>query len=341
MVYVVNPQDPTQPTENQFANYAADELRALKGYLQALIAAGQSFTMLGGSGRNRLRNGGMRLAQRGSPITIVNVTPAYSLDGWQILSSNDNAVVSQVTAASASLTGASDVMSIVPGASCLELSVYQRIPAGRIVDFLQGVPVTFSGLYFNSNNPTAPLIPTIRGKVPTAVDNFSSLGPVIFSATPTMVGLPGTWQSFSATIVLPQNLTTGLQLTFDLTASAPPVASTGFMLANLQLELGALQTPFELQKVSELNAENFVFLQQIGFGLAGYGVTNSILELIVNFPVAMRATPTITKSSSGATNATPLGSFVQLTPTYVVDGYTVVSTGESSYSYIGLCSSEL
>lgn len=340
MAYVPNPQDPTQPTENQYANYAADELRALKGYIQALIAGNTSFTMLGGSGRNRLRNGSMRMAQRGvGPITIVNATPAYGLDGWQVLSTGDNSTITQVLATSVNLTGASEVMEIIPGNAATEVSIYQRIAAGRIPDFLQGVPVTFSGLYFNANNPTAPLTPTIRGKVPLAVDNFSGLSGVIFNVAPTLVGLPGTWQSFSATIVLPQNLTTGLQITFDLTASASPVASAGFYLANLQLELGSLQTPFELQTVAQLNAENQVFYQELCWAESCYGVTGSLVQSAVNFPVLMRAAPSLTRTSVVVTNAT-MSAVPTPTVGYVVDGLSVTTTGEANGSYIGLLSAE-
>lgn len=76
MAYIVNPADPTTPTNSQGATQGAEEFRALKGYIQSLAGLGGGVDLYR---RNLLINGGMDVWQRGTSfVSIANA--AYSAD---------------------------------------------------------------------------------------------------------------------------------------------------------------------------------------------------------------------------------------------------------------------
>lgn len=82
MTYVATPTDSTKPFDSDDASGGAAELRALKGYLQTLIAAGTPITGYSFQGfRNKLINGNFDLWQRGTSLGSA-VNNAFLADRW-------------------------------------------------------------------------------------------------------------------------------------------------------------------------------------------------------------------------------------------------------------------
>lgn len=79
MAYVPNPSDPTQPVDSVFASTAAAEFRALKGYIQGIVAGSGQLSGY----RNIIRNGDFSVNQRA--VGAVATNGAFIADGWALL----------------------------------------------------------------------------------------------------------------------------------------------------------------------------------------------------------------------------------------------------------------
>ena len=88
MTYVAVPTDSTRPLDSDDASGGAAELRALKAYIQTLVSG--SIPLTGYSwqgGRNRIRNGAVRLDQHQVGAGVVGSTgqQLYGPDGYKIV----------------------------------------------------------------------------------------------------------------------------------------------------------------------------------------------------------------------------------------------------------------
>lgn len=277
------------------------------------------------SNRNRIINGAMVIDQRNAGASVAFTSAAYKLDRW--VGAIGTAAGTTIQRSTTSPTGFSNsgLITVGTGASPVAGAVnriYQVIEGYNIADFSWGtasastvtlsfwvrssVTGTFSGaLYGASTIQSYPFTYTIS-----AANTFEQK--TIIIAGPTT----GTWDSTNGTGVY-VNFDLGSGSSFKTTAGSwttgTYIGVTGstnlcetsgatFYLTGVQLEIGDTSTPFEHRSYADqLQAcqryfQRYEPLQLKGTMTTGtqFGRNGAIL------PVEMRATPTITLTSIGA-----------------------------------------
>jgi hypothetical protein len=244
MAYTPDPQNPAQPTPAQVAGNMAYELQAIKAYLQSLVTGGNNFYYIGSS-RNRFKNGGMRVAQRGTGITITAGNSGYTLDQWIVASTGGSTAVSQVTNTQLSLTD--KLIQLAPAGAVTAMLLQNKMEAADCVDLTATTPVTISGFYQASNLSAAPL--TITLYTPSVADNWSSTLTQVGTGSVTLIGqVAGVLQYFSTTITLGADCSNGVMA--QISWPSTPGGYT-FQFTHLQLEKGSYYTPFEFLPIEE------------------------------------------------------------------------------------------
>lgn len=297
MAYVPDPTDPTRPTLNDLAGDMAFEFQALKGYIQSLIVGGSNFTSFGGF-RNRLNNGDFRIAQRGL-VNVATGTTVYTLDQWVVNATGTNIAASRQTAAgTAGLTNGTRLINLAGNANTV-MNLYNRMEAQNCADLVSGSVVTVSGLYFTSVLPST--LPNIILVTPNAVDNWG-VGNTIVGASTSMSIVPqiaATFQFFSQSFVLAGDATNGLALQFNWPGG---IASTTVAFANVQLEKGALASPFEIRPMQSQFAGCQRYYQIGSFQISAYEAAAAQFGVSQPLRVTMRVTPTLASAFSTTTN---------------------------------------
>ena len=194
----------------------------------------QMSTATGGSFRNRIINGDMRIDQRngGASQSITAASPAYSVDRF-IVRPVGGTVTGQRVAGSGSNQF---VYQITGGASVTQLQFEQRIESTNSYD-LAGKDVTISADLSNSLLTTASWLLYYAN----VADNFSANTLISF----------GNWtvsssmSRYSATVSVPAGATTGLYLMFVVGSQT----SGTFKIGNVQLEAGSTATEFERRPI--------------------------------------------------------------------------------------------
>lgn len=264
-------------------------------------------------GINRIINGSMSICQRnGNTAVTVPTSAAYTVDRW---------IVAPVGASvSAQMTGG-------PGAYALQLSgaagvtacqVLQRIEAMNIAD-LAGKTVTLSATISSST------LTSIKAQhtIPSAQDNYATaattdLAAVAITSVPTRY----TW-----TFTLPVDATNGAAIQF----SAGAFTSGTWTITDVQLEDGSVATALERESYGLTLAKcQRYFWQPVTAGALTqnaqqYGsVANANLYKSIQFPVAMRVTPTVVAAWSNGTNST--GSTISATSTAAAQAQLISSS---------------
>lgn len=284
-----------------FAQNLADSVQNLPGG----VSAG-AFTM-----RNKIINGAMQIAQRGSGVAVTGTTSYYSLDRFF-------AVVNGGT------TGAGSKMyqsTTVPsnfqyslkfgresgGTSTNNPTIGQVIESVNCYD-LQGQTVTFSfyakaGANYSASSNTF----TVNLVTGTGTDQGSAN---IFGSWTGQVNnvnnftLTTSWQRFSFTASIGSSVTE-----VGFLAYYTPVGTAGaddyFYITGVQLERGSVATPFEYRNYQQEFAmcqryyQTGVSVLYGGFYSPGAGTVRSG---IFNYPVYMRATPSVSLTLTGSGN---------------------------------------
>lgn len=331
--YVPNPQDPTQPTTAQLAGNMAYELQALKGYIQSLVSSGTNFAYIGGF-RNRLKNGSFRIAQRGTTVNLTAGAVGYTLDQWLISTVNSTATVNQ---GAGGVTANTKFIQIVPAAGNTILQLTNKIESADCLDLVAGTPITVSGFYLVTSLTAG--LPAIWLDTPTAVDNWTAYTTV--GATQSMVISPqitNTWQFFSNTFILSADATGGLAVIFDYAVGIP---GQTVQFANIQLEKGSQYTQFEWRPLEVELAQCQRYYQTAPWSFGSYaGAAQSTMVATVTLPVAMRATPTVTKIGSNNSNSGFPNAPV-LSPVFLGDTLVATAVGNFSGSYTAQLTAEL
>jgi hypothetical protein len=190
--------------------------------------------------RNRIINGNMAVAQRGTTFT----SPVdYTLDRWGI----GNTGAAPASAAQvAGPSGFQYALQVTGSASNTITAIYQKIESRNTAD-LVGKSVTISAVIFCSTAQTV----AWNLLYPSAVDNFATTTSIQtggWSATTSA-------QTFTATITgLPAGVANGLQLNI-YPANAGAFTSGTITLTGVQLEVGTKATPYEMQIYSDQLAQ--------------------------------------------------------------------------------------
>ncbi len=236
--------------------------------------------------RNRIINGDMRVAQRGT--TVAATSGGYTLDGWR--------------APGAGGTTTSQIQDSPSGYGyCLQAThtsgfdwYDHRIESLNMLS-LVGQPVVLTAwVKLVSGVATG----SIAFATPTVVNNFGSLnsnvGSTGFTATTS-------WQKITVTGTIPASGVNGLNIGINLDSGSSVVRFT-----DVQLEPGTVATPFEFRPYSvELalcQRYYFRITPTVGSGLFGLAaaLSTTFAGVIIPFPVPLLAVPSALEQSGTA-----------------------------------------
>lgn len=242
--------------------------------------------------RNRIINGSMQIAQRGSTISVPANFSAnfYTADRWLVSVPNV-----AITANTTQAFGTAQAIQILNGASLQNIFVYQRIEADNCYD-MAGKTVTFSAEL--SASAASYTISVYRAVSKDTWGTWGSTTSVLVSTqTVTVSG-----NLCSAQFAIPASGNLGLQVVISFVGL--PASATAYV-GRTQFEIGSVATPFEQRPYGmELALCQRYYWQQTnvifttGFYRAG---TTSLENNKKTLPVPMRITPNCTAASPTGT----------------------------------------
>jgi len=252
--------------------------------------------------RNRIINGDMRIAQRGTSLSTPS-SGAYNLDRWVAFwTGAAPATIAQVSG----ISGFQNALQITGAASNTLVSLQQRIESANVSD-LVGQTVTISAALQASSAQTV----AWSLAYPSAQDNFSSTTNIA----------SGTWSvgtsagSFSATVAnLPSGAANGLMLVIQ-PANGGAFTSGTLTITGVQLENGSIATPFEHRPIGVSLAlcqryyiySNYGGAQTYSTAIDGYATGSGGIDIgSIFYPVAMRVSPTVAFPAAAYTNASSI-----------------------------------
>jgi hypothetical protein len=256
--------------------------------------------------RNRLINGNMYVAQRGTSATVTAGTtvPTAStgypcVDRWFVYSTGANVTAAQVAGASNN----KNLLQVTGAASVTAVGIGQRIEQLNSYD-LAGQTCTLSVNMANSVLTTV----TWTASYATTADTFGTIG----TPTKTQIAtgtftVTSTLTQYTVNIAIPAAATTGIEILFTVGAQTSGTWSVG----NAQLEVGSVATPFERRQYGQELALCQRYFQISSQGYPTGNTTGSYSGVAggpnymsgFNFPTVMRTGPTITFYYNGAINS--------------------------------------
>lgn len=248
--------------------------------------------------RNRIINGGFDVWQRGTSGTVAAGGFGYAADRFYIYTLGGSTAYSLASglAIGSSLVNTNAIL-MSGSAGNTALNFGQRIEAVNIRDRALS-QVTFSGWLYSSVTVT----PTLYGFTPNSVDNHSSVTSVgTLPALPTVQA--NTWTYFSVAFTLPAAAANGLDIGIQWGATG---AVVNRYVANLQLEAGTTATPFERVEYGEMLRR----CQRYYAAVNGIAV-NANLFVALQWPVAMRSSPTATSTVSSVSVQSNTAGYLQ------------------------------
>jgi len=272
--------------------------------------------------KNRIINGDMRVAQRG---TSGAASTGYTLDRWLIAYTGtaptwaqaSGTMVNGQTANLLQITGASGNTWVLTA---------QRIEAANSKD-LAGQTVTVSYEIYQTTGSAMSLTTSLY--YANSTDNFSG-GTTLISNSAVQSIPSGAITKVTATFSIPSAATTGIELR---PISQLPALGAGqvIQIGNVQLEKGSTATSFDYRPYGTELALCQRYYEVIGgINLYGYNTTgNAVLNLLA-FKATKRATPTM--ATITLPNYSNSNSFAtQFPSTDLVASYVIVtSTGACS-----------
>ena len=277
------------------------------------------------SSRNKILNGAMQIAQRGTNFAggTTNADDAYTLDRWYVLSEGSDSIdVDQIADSpddggkcirlDVETTGEKfGIAQIVEAVNCTDLigntvtlSFAAKVSNARI-DTVKAAVVAWSG---TADTVTSDIISAWNadGTTPTLIANAT------FENTPADLGVTTSWATYEITANVDTASTANLIVFIWSDDATNPLAGDFLYLTNVQLELGDTATPFEHRSYGQELAlcQRYYMRWQpkvnsgatsfpaVGFG---YASATGTAGYNVSLPSSMRATPTV--SFSGTINA--------------------------------------
>lgn len=250
--------------------------------------------------KNRIINGAMMIDQRnaGASKTVPVTTQTYTLDRWQVYSIGNSCTIQKVASG---VTGVPYVAQITGNTSISAINFYQAIESVNIAD-LAGTTVTLSVKLANSLLTTV----TWTAYYANTADNFSATTQIASGS----FTVNSTLSDYSIQIALPANAANGVQIVLGVGAQT----SGTWKIGNVQLEKGSTATSFDYRPYGTELAlcqryyQNSYVNQAVGTASATNPVTwtsvatFSYQNLTVNFPVTMRASPTVLTYGAAGTS---------------------------------------
>lgn len=263
--------------------------------------------------RNRLINGGMRIAQRATSATVTAGTavPTAStgypcVDRWYVYSTGANVTAAQVAGTRAT----QNRLQITGAASVTAVGIGQRIEQNNSYD-LAGGNATLAVDLSNSLLTTV----TWTAYYANTADTFGTVGtPTRTQIATGTFTVSSTLTRYTASFAVPAAATTGVEIVFTVGAQT----SGTWVVGNVQLEAGLVASSFEQRSYG-----HELMLCQRYYGLyssaTSSGTNASGYYGNSPFKVSMRAVPVLTVSSNiGGT----LDSFNNTTVDYTLTKHT-------------------
>jgi hypothetical protein len=270
----------------------------------------EQFNLIGAGRRNLLINGDFQVWQRGTTFSSLTASD-YTADRWISYASSTSNTTTTRQSFSA---GQTDVegnpkyflrLDNTPDADTTWMELFQRV---EDVTYFSAVYVTLSfWIKSNRNSVSDNNFFSFR-------QNFGSGGSSTVSTASSTFEISTGWEKKTLTVHLPsisgKTVGTGSYLEVHLAQSSSVTADTYYDIANVQLEVGKVATPFEHRSYGEELALCKRYYQEWGRDntYAGrlHGIVNSSGTGIFHwdFPVTMRVTPTWTVYGSGTAGGT-------------------------------------
>ncbi len=297
------------------------------------------------SNRNKIINGTMQIAQRGTNFAggTTNADDAYTLDRWYVLSEGSDSVdVDQIADSpdtggkcirlDVETTGEKfGIAQIVEASNCtgligntVTLSFAAKVSNARI-DTIKAAVVAWSG---TADTVTSDIISAWNadGTTPTLIANAT------FENTSADLGVTTSWAAYEITATVDTSSTANLIVFIWSDDATNPLAGDFLYVTNVQLEAGDTATPFEHRSYGQELAlcQRYYFASDSEAFKVSYRVTTTLSSIRwgkISFPVTMRATPTITESGSSLSGAANLLFFDALDADGVAPRWNETSTG--------------
>ena len=251
--------------------------------------------------RNEIINGAMAVDQRnaGAAQTFTAAAAlAYSVDRWYGYCTGANVTGQQITGATAGqfryrFTGAASVTAIGFGQRIEQLNSADlaSTTATLSVDLANSLltSVTWTAYYATTANTFGTLASPTRTQIATGT----------FTVTSTVT-------RYSTNISVPGAATTGIEIVFTVGAQT----SGTWTIGNVQLEPGPVATPFERRSYGQELAlcQRYYLSATTGATLNILGTTANV-SYMGNFPVTMRANPTIAGVTASFTSTNNFTTF--------------------------------
>ena len=283
--------------------------------------------------KNRLINGSFDIAQRGTSFTSTssaNNDDTYNLDRWYVLSDGNDAV--DITQTTTVPTGAKysigldvetvnkkfGIAQIIENVNCYDaiggnvtLSFQAKVSATTKLDNVKCAIIAWSG---TADTVTSDIISAwgVEGTNPTLIANAT------YENTPANLNVTTSWATYSVTANVDTASTTNI-IVFIWSDVTDTTLGDFLYITNAQLEIGTSATPFERRIYGQELANCQRYCQVINsttnqFGNGWFNATN-IIMFLVNIPITMRTSPTLTWNGG--------------TISYDIPGTTITSTGTS------------
>lgn len=306
--------------------------------------------------RNRIHNGNMAVAQRGtaSQTFTAGGALAYTVDRWYGYCTGANVTGIQVANTGTAASPSAYAYQFTGAASVTAIGFGQRIEAANCYD-LAGTTATLSVNLSNSLLSTV----TWTAYYANTTDTFGTLAsPTVTQIATGTFSVSSTLTNYNVQIAIPSAATTGIQIVFSVGAQI----SGTWIIGNVQLEAGTSATPYERIPYYEQLANCQRYYYRIyspstanPFG-AGYNTSTTVARIFINFPITMRTTPSALEQSGTAGNygvqnlvtttactsvpafvaATTAGATISMTTTTAMTaGNGVVGVGAATTAYLG------
>lgn len=255
---------------------------------QTAVWDGTQWTVLApiAGGRNRVINGDCKIWQRGTSFTNPGAGGTYTADRWNTYFNGTGTVVQETTTVP---SGSQYAIKLTSTSTNGGIAAYQLIEAANV---------------YPLQNKTVVLSLQVAGT--------TAVGITLAYSTTANDTLTNTSTAISATTILNPTISTSLQ-TYAFSFSVPSTAKTlrvgvgtgsvvngnYIIFGNVQLEAGAVATPFEFEDAQVTLAKCQRYYCAYPLVSTDMSVSSgNLMMTTIYYPATMRATPTITQTGS-------------------------------------------
>ena len=239
--------------------------------------------------RNRIINGDMRIAQRGTTYNPSGYYQYGSVDRWSSTSNASNTIAQSTDAP----TGFKNSCSI-SATSAAYPGIAQRIESVNCTD-LVGQTITISAYVKKTTGTTTVDVALYYAN---SADNFGAI--TLIGAQTSLAPTPtSTWTRYSIQFTnLPAGAANGLQLSIFTSSGS---TSDVWLITGVQLEVGSVATPYERQIYSDQLLQCQRYYNSTG-GLRFACAASSTTRITATLPLSapLRTTPSLTMNLNQA-----------------------------------------